>query len=255
MGELGWYGLQIPEEYGGSGGSFLDATLFLEEFTRGQIPVAAYGVTLIVVGRAEPLRHRGAEARPVRARGRGRHARHRDVRARRRLRRGGPEDAGAPRGRRVGAERREDVVLVRPQGEPHPDRLPHRRRRAPRGHVDDPRAARRRRDDDHADHDARRRGDQRAPPRRRARARGGPARQRGRRLDPADGRPQLRAHDPGRHRRSAWRSARSTTRSRTRRSAASSAGRSAPSRRSRTSSPRWRPRSRRCGCSCAGWRR
>jgi alkylation response protein AidB-like acyl-CoA dehydrogenase len=50
MGELGWYGLQIAEEYGGSGGSFLDATLFLEEFTRGQIPVAAYGVTLIVVG-------------------------------------------------------------------------------------------------------------------------------------------------------------------------------------------------------------
>src|SRR4051812_12256527 len=50
MGELGWYGLQIPEEYGGSGGSFLDATLFLEEFTRGRIPVAAYGVTLIVVG-------------------------------------------------------------------------------------------------------------------------------------------------------------------------------------------------------------
>ncbi|MDQ3434721.1 MAG: acyl-CoA dehydrogenase family protein, partial [Actinomycetota bacterium] len=28
MGELGWYGLQIAEEYGGSGGSFLDATLF-----------------------------------------------------------------------------------------------------------------------------------------------------------------------------------------------------------------------------------
>jgi len=50
MGELGWYGLQIPEEYGGSGGSFLDATLFLEETARGQIPVAAYGVTLIVVG-------------------------------------------------------------------------------------------------------------------------------------------------------------------------------------------------------------
>jgi alkylation response protein AidB-like acyl-CoA dehydrogenase len=50
MGELGWYGLQIPEEYGGSGGSFLDATLFLEETTRGRIPIAAYGVTLIVVG-------------------------------------------------------------------------------------------------------------------------------------------------------------------------------------------------------------
>jgi isovaleryl-CoA dehydrogenase len=50
MGELGWYGLQIPEEYGGSGGSFLDATLFLEGTARGRIPVAAYGVTLIVVG-------------------------------------------------------------------------------------------------------------------------------------------------------------------------------------------------------------
>ena len=50
MGELGWYGLQIPEEYGGSGGSFVDATLFLEETTRGRIPVGAYGVTLIVVG-------------------------------------------------------------------------------------------------------------------------------------------------------------------------------------------------------------
>jgi isovaleryl-CoA dehydrogenase len=49
MGELGWYGLQIDEAYGGSAGSFLDATLFLEEFTRNEIPVAAYGVTLIVV--------------------------------------------------------------------------------------------------------------------------------------------------------------------------------------------------------------
>ena len=50
MAELGWYGLQIDEEYGGSGGSFLDATLFLEETARGQVPVAGYGVTLIVVG-------------------------------------------------------------------------------------------------------------------------------------------------------------------------------------------------------------
>ena len=32
------------------GGSFLDATLFLEETARGQIPIGAYGVTLIVVG-------------------------------------------------------------------------------------------------------------------------------------------------------------------------------------------------------------
>lgn len=50
MAELGWYGLTIPERYGGSGGSFLDATLFLEETARGQAPVGAYGVTLICVG-------------------------------------------------------------------------------------------------------------------------------------------------------------------------------------------------------------
>src|SRR5712671_3932948 len=48
MAELGWYGLCIPEEFGGSGGSFLDATLFLEEFTRGQAPIGGYPVTLIV---------------------------------------------------------------------------------------------------------------------------------------------------------------------------------------------------------------
>ena len=50
MAELGWYGLTIPEEHGGSGGSFYDAALFLEETARGQVPIGAYGVTLIVVG-------------------------------------------------------------------------------------------------------------------------------------------------------------------------------------------------------------
>jgi alkylation response protein AidB-like acyl-CoA dehydrogenase len=48
--DLGWYGLTIPEEYGGSGGSFLDSVLFLEETTLGQAPIGAYGVTLIVAG-------------------------------------------------------------------------------------------------------------------------------------------------------------------------------------------------------------
>jgi alkylation response protein AidB-like acyl-CoA dehydrogenase len=50
LAELGWWSLCIDEEYGGSGGTFFDAVLFLEEFARGQIPVAGYGVTLIVVG-------------------------------------------------------------------------------------------------------------------------------------------------------------------------------------------------------------
>jgi len=50
MAGLGWYGLQIAEEHGGSGGSFLDACLFLEETTRGLVPIGGYGVTLICVG-------------------------------------------------------------------------------------------------------------------------------------------------------------------------------------------------------------
>ncbi|MFL5894707.1 MAG: acyl-CoA dehydrogenase family protein [Thermoleophilaceae bacterium] len=50
LAELGWWSLTIDDEYGGSGGSFFDAALFLEETARGQIPVAGYGVTLIVVG-------------------------------------------------------------------------------------------------------------------------------------------------------------------------------------------------------------
>src|SRR5213595_3120376 len=50
LAELGWWSLTIDEEYGGSGGMFFDAALFLEEVARGQIPVGAYGVTLIVVG-------------------------------------------------------------------------------------------------------------------------------------------------------------------------------------------------------------
>jgi isovaleryl-CoA dehydrogenase len=50
LAELGWWSLCIDEDYGGSGGTFTDASLFLEEVARGQIPVGGYGVTLIVVG-------------------------------------------------------------------------------------------------------------------------------------------------------------------------------------------------------------
>jgi alkylation response protein AidB-like acyl-CoA dehydrogenase len=50
MAELGWYGLTIDERYGGSGGSFLDAALFLEESAYGRAPIGGYAVTLIVVG-------------------------------------------------------------------------------------------------------------------------------------------------------------------------------------------------------------
>jgi isovaleryl-CoA dehydrogenase len=50
MAELGWLGVTIPEEYGGSGGSMLDATLFMEETSRGLAPIAGYSTTLIVAG-------------------------------------------------------------------------------------------------------------------------------------------------------------------------------------------------------------
>jgi isovaleryl-CoA dehydrogenase len=48
LAELGFLGLSIPEEYGGSGGGLYDACLFLEELTYNQIPLGSYGVTLIV---------------------------------------------------------------------------------------------------------------------------------------------------------------------------------------------------------------
>ncbi len=59
LGELGWTGVSIPEEYGGSGGSVVDQTIFLEEFSRGMVPAAGFGTTAIVQGAVE--RH-GTEA-------------------------------------------------------------------------------------------------------------------------------------------------------------------------------------------------
>jgi alkylation response protein AidB-like acyl-CoA dehydrogenase len=50
MAELGWLGVTIPEEYGGSGGSMLDACLFMEESSRGLAPIGGYATTLIVAG-------------------------------------------------------------------------------------------------------------------------------------------------------------------------------------------------------------
>jgi isovaleryl-CoA dehydrogenase len=50
MAELGWLGVTIPEEYGGSGGTMLDACLFMEETSRGMAPMGGYATTLIVAG-------------------------------------------------------------------------------------------------------------------------------------------------------------------------------------------------------------
>jgi isovaleryl-CoA dehydrogenase len=50
MAELGWLGVTIPEGYGGSGGGMLDASLFMEETSRGLAPIGGYATTLIVAG-------------------------------------------------------------------------------------------------------------------------------------------------------------------------------------------------------------
>jgi len=48
LADLGFLGLSIPEEYGGSGGGLADACLFVEELAYNQIPVGSFAVTLIV---------------------------------------------------------------------------------------------------------------------------------------------------------------------------------------------------------------
>jgi alkylation response protein AidB-like acyl-CoA dehydrogenase len=50
MADLGWLGITIPEDYGGSGGTMLDACIFMEETARGMAPIGGYTTTLIVAG-------------------------------------------------------------------------------------------------------------------------------------------------------------------------------------------------------------
>ncbi len=50
MADLGWLGVTIDEQYGGSGGGMVDACLFMEETARGLAPIGGYGTTLIVAG-------------------------------------------------------------------------------------------------------------------------------------------------------------------------------------------------------------
>ena len=53
LGELGWLGASISEDYGGIGGGMVDACLFLEEGFRGLLPMAGFPVSLIVAGATE----------------------------------------------------------------------------------------------------------------------------------------------------------------------------------------------------------
>lgn len=48
LAELGWLGVSIPEEYGGSGGGLFDSCLLIEEFGRSRAPMTGFMVTLII---------------------------------------------------------------------------------------------------------------------------------------------------------------------------------------------------------------
>ncbi len=57
--ELGWLGAAIPEEHGGSGGGAVDLALLCEEFSRGQIPMGFFPVTMMS---ARPVELFGSDA-------------------------------------------------------------------------------------------------------------------------------------------------------------------------------------------------
>jgi len=48
--DLGWLGVGVAEEYGGSGGGAVDMCLLLEGSSRGLIPMGFFGVSMIVAG-------------------------------------------------------------------------------------------------------------------------------------------------------------------------------------------------------------
>ncbi|MEV6751450.1 acyl-CoA dehydrogenase family protein [Streptomyces sp. NPDC051214] len=51
LAELGWLGVCLPEEYGGSGGGMTDACLFLRETARGLVPAGGF-VTSVITAKA-----------------------------------------------------------------------------------------------------------------------------------------------------------------------------------------------------------
>ncbi|MBV9804915.1 MAG: acyl-CoA/acyl-ACP dehydrogenase [Solirubrobacterales bacterium] len=56
---LGWLGVAIPEEYGGSGGGAVELCLLCEEFARGLIPMGFFPVTMMA---ARPVELFGSDA-------------------------------------------------------------------------------------------------------------------------------------------------------------------------------------------------
>ena len=123
--------MSIDEAYGGSGGGMVDACIFLEETMRGLIPIAGYGVSLIVAGAYERF---GTDEQKQEILGGITHGRVEAIAM-------SEPEAGSDVGnlscraervrRRLRPQRPEDLDLRRPHRRPHPGRLPHRPRRAP----------------------------------------------------------------------------------------------------------------------------
>ena len=148
--ELGWLGVSIPEEYGGAGGGAVDMCLLCEEFSRGQIPMGFFPITMMS---ARPIEQFATEELKqeiltgiVRRQRRG----DRDVGARGRLGRRQPVLPGASAidGSYV-INGQKTWITGAHAAEPHPARVPHqpRLRQAPRA-VDDLGAGGRRGDGD-----------------------------------------------------------------------------------------------------------
>lgn len=57
--ELGWAGVLVPEQYGGSGGGMVDMCVLVEETMRGLVPINAMATSLVVAG---PYERFGTEA-------------------------------------------------------------------------------------------------------------------------------------------------------------------------------------------------
>ena len=115
MAELGILGIVIPEEYGGAGLDFVSEALACEEIERGEAAFRTLISVHVGLNSLSLLRYGdgGAEAALARPAGEGREARLlRADRAGRRLGRGGDALDGAARGRRVRAERAEELDLV-----------------------------------------------------------------------------------------------------------------------------------------------
>ena len=134
LADLGWLGVSIDEEYGGSGGGLVDACIFLEATMRGLVPIAGYGVSLIVAGAYERFgtdeQKAGDPRRDHQGAGRG----DRDVRARGRARTSATSPAAPSAKKETGRlrpQRPEDLDLGGAHRRPHPRHRPLRQVRAP----------------------------------------------------------------------------------------------------------------------------